>query len=407
MTTAARSGLSGVAGATVFSAASGYLVLFIAARSLGAERYDVFAVYWSAFFALTGIVNGLMHESTRAVHAALGSERPGGARPAIVATVVGAAVALAVLLSAPAWAERLVPEHTGVGVGLLAAAIASFTLQAALSGALSGAGRWGLYGSLLTIDAALRLVVALAAALLGLPEIGLLVATVCGSLTWLLLVALSPACRDALRLRADVALRPFLSRVLQAMVAASATAALVVGFPVLLKATAAAEDPRVLGGLILAVTLTRAPLLVPLTSFQNAIVVYFADRREARSRALALPVAAVLGIAALGAAAAWLVGPPILAFMGEGFDVPGVHLAGLTLASGTTAALFLSGAAALAHDRHGAYVLGWWAATIATLALLMLLPLDVTARTIVALLAGPLLGLAWHAVAIAQRDGNR
>lgn len=406
MTTAARSGLTGVAGATVFSAASGYLVLFIAARSLGAERYDVFAVYWSAFFALTGIVNGLMHESTRAVHAALESDRRDGARPAIVATVVGAAVALLVLLSAPFWAERLVPEHTGVGVGLLAAAIASFTLQAALSGALSGSGRWGLYGALLTIDAALRLVVALAAALLGLPEIGLLVATVCGSVTWLLLVALSPGCRAALRLRADVALRPFLARVLQAMVAASATAALVVGFPVLLKATAGAEDPQVLGGLILAVTLTRAPLLVPLTSFQNAIVVHFADRREARARALALPVVAVLGVAVLGAAAAWLVGPPILAFMGEGFDVPGARLAGLTVASGTTAALFLSGAAALAHERHGAYVLGWWAATIATLALL-LLPLDLSTRTIVALLAGPLIGIGWHAVAIARTGKAR
>lgn len=406
MTTAARSGLTGVAGATVFSAASGYLVLFIAARSLGAERYDIFAVYWSAFFALTGIVNGLMHESTRAVHAGLEGDRRDGARPAILATVIGAVVALLVLLSAPLWAERLVPEHTGVGVGLLAAAIASFTLQAALSGALSGSGRWGLYGALLTVDAALRLVVALAAALLGLPEIGLLVATVCGSVTWLLLIALSPACRGALRLRADVPLRPFLSRVLQAMVAASATAALVVGFPVLLKATATAEDPRVLGGLILAVTLTRAPLLVPLTSFQNAIVVHFADRRAAGARALVLPIAGVLGIAVLGAAAAWLVGPPILAFMGEGFDVPGAHLAGLTLASGTTAALFLSGAAALAHERHSAYVLGWWAATIATL-LALLLPLDLSTRTIVALLAGPLVGIGWHAVAIARTGKAR
>lgn len=402
----ARAGLSGVAGATVFSAASGYLVLFVAARSLGADRFDIFAVYWSAFFALTGVVNGLMHESTRAVHAAVTTERRGGARPILAAVVIGAAVAVLVLATSPIWAGRLVPEHTGLGVGLLAAAIASFTIQAALSGALSGAGRWGHYGTLLTVDAALRLVVAAAAAALGFPEVGLLVATVCGSVTWIVLVLLSPTCRDALRLRADVPLRPFLARVGQAMVAASATAVLVVGFPVLLKATAVGEDPRILGGLILAVTLTRAPLLVPLTSFQNAIVVHFADRRAAGARALVLPVLAVLGIAALGAAAAWVVGPPILAFMGEGFDMPGAELAGLTLASGSTAALFLSGSAALAHERHGGYVLGWWAATIAALALL-LLPLDLSARTIVALLVGPMLGIAWHTVEIVRAGRRR
>jgi hypothetical protein len=85
--------------------------------------------------------------------------------------------------------------------------------------------------------------------------------------------------------------------------------------------------------------------------------------------------------------------------------MPGAQLAGLTLASGTTAALFLSGSAALAHERHGGYVLGWWAATIAALALL-LLPLDLTTRTIVALLVGPTLGIAWHTVEIV-RAGRR
>jgi hypothetical protein len=402
----ARSGLTGVAGATVFSAVSGYLVLFVAARSLGAERFDIFAVYWSAFFALTGIVGGLMHESTRAVHAGLAGARPDGARPVVAAAGIGAIVAVVVLASSPLWAERLVPEHTGLGVGLLAAAIASFTLQAALSGALSGDGRWGLYGTLLAVDAALRLAVAVVATALGLPEVGLLVATVCGSITWMLLVALSPTCRRTLSLRADVTMRPFLVRAGQAMVAASATAVLVVGFPVLLKATAVGEDARVLGCLILAVTLTRAPLLVPLTSFQNAIVVHFAERRPAGVRALLLPVLGVLGVAAVGAGAAWLVGPPILAFMGEGFAMPGSQLAGLTLASGATAALFLSGSAALAHERHGAYVLGWWAATIAAVALL-LLPLDLPTRTTVALMAGPLLGIGWHAVAIGRAERAR
>ena len=41
--------------ATVFAAASGYLVMLIAGRALGPADYPLFATYWGAFFALGGV----------------------------------------------------------------------------------------------------------------------------------------------------------------------------------------------------------------------------------------------------------------------------------------------------------------------------------------------------------------
>ena len=52
------------------------------------------------------------------------------------------------------------------------------------------------------------------------------------------------------------------------------------GFPVLLKATSG--DLGAAGGVvILAVTLTRAPLLVPLTAMQGNLIAHFVDQRAA------------------------------------------------------------------------------------------------------------------------------
>ena len=55
------------------------------------------------------------------------------------------------------------------------------------------------------------------------------------------------------------------------------------------------------------------------------------------------------------------------------------------------------GAAAL----HRAYSLGWVGATLASV-LLLALPLDLETRTVVALLCGPLVGIAVHLAALAR-----
>ena len=59
------------------------------------------------------------------------------------------------------------------------------------------------------------------------------------------------------------------------------------------------------------------------------------------------------------------------------------------------ALLTVTGAATVAAALHRAYSLGWVGATVAS-TLLLTLPLALETRTVVALLCGPLVGIAVH-----------
>src|SRR6202007_1139156 len=98
---------------------------------------------------------------------------------------------------------------------------------------------------------------------------------------------------------------------------------LVMGFPVLLKATSnqlGADG----GGVILMGPLTPAPRLGPLTAMQGNLIAHFVDERTERLRALIAPAALVGGIGALGVLAAGLVGPWLLRVgFGPDYHAPG------------------------------------------------------------------------------------
>jgi O-antigen/teichoic acid export membrane protein len=179
---------------------------------------------------------------------------------------------------------------------------------------------------------------------------------------------------------------------------------LVMGFPVLLKATS--NQLGAVGGVvILAATLTRAPLLVPLTAMQGNLIAHFVDERTERLRALIAPAALVGGIGALGVLAAGLVGPWLLRVgFGADYYAGGALLAWLTAAAVAIAMLTLTGAATVAAAMHRAYALGWVGATVAS-TLLLLLPLPLETRTVVALLCGPLVGIGVHLAALSRAGG--
>lgn len=422
----AAGGMRALTLATVFAATSGYLVMLIAGRALGPADYPLFATYWGAFFALGGVANGLMQEATRAVRSAREDRAPGAGTPAAAEArtrssggairllpaglTLGLILAAAVGLSAPAWPPLGLPTFSGVGVAIMAFGILGFTLQAATAGALSGTERWGLYAALLTVDAALRLAVAGVAWGLGDTGLGFAVATVAGAVTWALLIALSPGTRAALASAVDSGRRRFWRNTATAMLASAGASALVTGFPLFVTATVRDSDPAPLvGAVILAITITRAPLLVPLTSFQSAIIVYFVRRRDGGPRSLAAPLGLVTAVGIVGAGAAWLIGPWLIRVLfGGDFELPGAVLAALTAASVGTAALMVTGNAALAFDRHLLYNSGWWVAVVAAAILLVAVPGSLDVRSAIALLAGPGLGVALHVVgliAAARRPG--
>src|SRR6202035_1984190 len=117
-----------------------------------------------------------------------------------------------------------------------------------------------------------------------------------------------PAARATSRLLTQGGTATFLRGTAHSITAAGASAILVMGFPVLLKLTS--NELGAQGGvIILAVTLTRAPLLVPLTAMQGNLIAHFVDERTARLRALIAPAALIGAIGAVGVLAAGLVGP--------------------------------------------------------------------------------------------------
>lgn len=400
----ARSSVARVGSATVLTALCGYAVVYLAARHLAPAGFSVFAVFWGAFGLVTGAANGLLQETTREVRAVRYTPIVTGRRthPMRVAGLVGLVAAVAIAGSSPLWSAQVFADARWLSVGLLSVGLAGFCVHATLLGMLAGANHWTQYGALMVTDAIIRVAVALTTFVIGWGLIGFLWATVAGAVAWLIMLAVSPTARATSRLLTPGNTATYLRGAAHSITAAGASAILVMGFPVLLKATSSELGAQ--GGVvILAVTLTRAPLLVPLNALQGNLIAHFVDERTERLRALIAPAALIAGIGGLGVLAAGLVGPWLLRVaFGPDYQAGSSLLAWLTAAAVAIAMLTLTGAAAVAAALHRAYALGWVGATVAA-TLLLLLPLPLETRTVVGLLCGPLFGIGVHLAALARR----
>ncbi|WP_394283620.1 hypothetical protein [Corynebacterium sp.] len=403
--------------ATVFAALSGFVVIIIAAWALGDDisLTTDFNAYWGLFFAGTGVLTGFMQEITRAVSAARHAEdgRPTAtttldkrttAHPLVMAGGVALLIAALIAVTAPAWMHLILSSHQRIGTVLLAVGLASYAVQAAVSGVLSGCQLWRQYAALVAIDSGIRMIIAIVAWLAGWKILAFLVVTVIGAGTWVLIVASSAQVRATLRVAVtDVSPSVFIRQAATAMAASGATAVLITGFPTLVRIT----NPDTTGqavtaaAVIYAVTLTRAPLLVPLQQFQSAIIVRFVHKQGRPFTALAAPIALVWVVGVVGAGLAWLIGPWLMEVIlrNEAFSVPGAILALLTLGATCTGTLMITGSATIAINKHGFYLSGWVVATVVAVGLL-LGPWELATAAGLALIVGPLSGLLIHTVGL-------
>lgn len=414
---------TGIMAASVTAAASSLLITVISARTLTVAQNKEFLVFWGFMFGIFGVISGIQTESTRAALAgrktaaepAEPSGPPGPAAPArrrarILATalLLGLVIAALTLLAAPAWVPSLTPSTGPLTAALIAAGVWGYAGQASLSGVLAGTRSWNLYSALMAAEALLRLLLTLLVAVVVSSLIGLEAAAAAPALVWLLFL-LIPAARALAGSRADVGAARLTSFSLQAMLSSASWAVLVTGFPTLLEITSPGADAAEVAIVILAVSLTRSPIMIPLQAFQGVLITTIADAEPSRRLA---GVTRILGTLLAGgtvlAAAAALAGPWLVRTVyGPRYDPSPWLLGLLTLAAVSMASLVLTGASTIALNNHRAYTLGWVLAALTAVLLLWLLPLSVSPRAVLALGLAPLSGICVHLRAIVSAGGGR
>ncbi|WP_294640035.1 hypothetical protein [Rothia mucilaginosa] len=418
-------------GSSLLAAVSTLLVTMIAQRALNGSELTEFLLFWAALFTVTGIITGIQPEITRAVgtartravadralanRAASGGaastegSAPQGARVVTVTAALGAIAGALVLVSSPLWAGQQIPHSAAVGVTVMAVGVFLYALQATMSGVTAGEDRWYLFAAVGGLESAGRLILMLAAALMIPSLAGLEVATVVPMGLWLILAFVTVSGRRLWVARADVPARRLSLNILWSFLSSAAAAVLMMGFPNVLKASGAAEsEPVVLGTLILAISITRSPIMIPLQAFQGVAVSAFLKQRHRPVAAFIKPAAAVVAVGTAGALAAYLVGPllfrliyPPAAGAESAYEAAasGITLGALVFASALLALMTLSGNMALAVNQHRIYLAGWVVAAAVTLSLAFLVPAPLVPRAIVALAVGPVCGFVVHMVGV-------
>ncbi|MEE2568323.1 hypothetical protein V1638_02775 [Pseudarthrobacter sp. J64] len=391
--------------ASIVAAAAGFIILVLAGNLLQPAEFSRFNIFWGALFGVFGILSGIQGESTRAVRSAQTAQPTIGKAPSIMGNglVVGGVAAVLILATSWIWSPAVLGQGTPWLLPALAIAAVAYSGHAAMAGSSAGLQNWSLYARLMSAESVFRLAVVGVVVLVQGTLISLELACIVAAGLWLFFLAVSPSARKAARARADVPRARLMRQTGHAVVSSSATAALIVGFPVILSFTSTPAEIAQAGGLLLAIQLTRAPIMVPLQAFQGVAIASFVNQRDRGAKALRRPTFLLVALGLLGALAAAWAGPWLLQLLFPGkYEVPSWLLAVLTFDAALMAILTLTGTAALAIDAHRGYSLGWLAGTLGSIACL-LLPLPLSVRVAVALAVGPVLGILIHIVAIVRK----
>lgn len=397
----------GVGAASIVAAVAGIVILFVTSHALTPADNAEFLSFWAALFFVCGVLGGVQAETTRAVGSARNlpadTERAAGGRAPVLlsALIVGGCGALAIVALSPLLADYVFQRNTAAVIAALAVTAVLFPCHATLAGAAQGMDKWSLFAGQVSLEALLRLAAIGAAAAISLPLVGLELACLLALAAWIIMAVIFPGGRIALRARADVPLGKLLRNTGHALVSAASSAALIVAFPILLKLTTSQPEYASSAPILLAISLTRAPIMVPLQAFQGVALAEVVRNPKQGWKALRKPLLALLGIGAIGAVAAWFIGPWLMLFFGPAYAVGGWTLAAFTFAAALMAILTLLGTVVIGLGHHRAYSAGWLTATIVAVVLL-LLPASVEIRSILSLSLGPLAGIMVHAIALGR-----
>lgn len=392
-------GLLYILAATAISGAFAYLIQIVAPRLLpDATSYLAFSVFWLTLFLFGSAIAGVQQEVTRATHPAEQTTKPTPLRRFLLggAAVLGAAAAgLSVLLGPVAFGAA--PFWMGLSFAL---GLVGYFGFAVFGGVLYGLSRWTAIATLMIVDAALRGIAVTIGFIVGAPP-GVLAALVALPFGITAVLLWFPMSRSVIgKIAVDVSLKRLAVNSASTIVAAASTAVMVTGLPLLLRTALPDENATTLASLTMAITLTRAPLIIPLIALQSFLIVDFRSARSHVWRRVGIYGSALIGLTALLAAAAWAWGPAVIEWISDGrYGVSSLIMATVVASAGLVALMCLTGPALLSETRHTLFVLGWVVAAGATV-MMLALPLPSIERTLAALLVGPTLGLLVHLLSI-------
>lgn len=396
-----------ITASSIISAGTTFLVTWLAARSLTIEDNKDFLVFWSLTSLVFATLLGVQQESARLIgshHLSKGNSasvpRQRTYNPLVVATWVGLTCALIFAALTPVWLGTVLPAGDWRTVLLITLVTAVYACHVYCIGAMAGTRSWTEYALLISTGGIFCFLCTLLVSVVGGGLLAFQLSFLATAFLWLIFVAFSPRVRSATRLRLVGRPGAAYRSMLLAVGTAVAMAAMSTGFPIFLEATsskAETESDALLAAIILGISITRAPIMMPLQAFQGVAVSYFLAHAQRPTAALLKPVGALLALGAVGAGAAYLLGPWLFDEIYEKYagQLDGAFLAALTFAAALLAVTTLSGTAALAMGAHRIYLAGWVVTVVVAFGCL-LLPLDLETKTIVALMASPVIGAAAH-----------
>ena len=386
--------------ATAVSGVAGYLVTWLVYRQIGAAPYAIFAIFWAALFLVVGGLSGIQQEITRATQPVRSQPRKQRHEARNFGLALAVIVFVLIVATAFSWATAVFQDLGWSLVWPLAVGAGCYVLVATLGGSLYGLSNWRPLAVMIVADGVLRL--ALLVLVLAMTHDPVVLAWAVALPFPLVILLLWPFIRTGLAGRSviDVDVKTLSWNVSRTVLASISSAVLISGFPLVLGVFGQAEEPAVLGELIFAITLARAPLIIIALSLQSYFVVQFRDRAATWWKSFLQVQGIILGGGVVIAVLGWLFGPALFGWIsGQPVTLGGTYFAIMAVSSALVAALCVSAPAVLARSQHVAYSLGWAIAAIATVAV-MLLPMEFMSKVALALILGPAAGLLVHLAAL-------
>jgi hypothetical protein len=389
-----------VLAATAIAGGSAYIANALVGATSSAADYAVFGVFWSALYLVIAALSGIQQEIARATRPVTAAGPSEGIRR--FALLAAAAAMLIVAASSPLWIGAIDGGSGGPWLLPILVGAGGYVVVTVVVGVLYGLELWVPIALMSSVDGLLRLVLILIVLSTGADQGWLAWAVVAPFPLTPLLLWLTFRRRVAGRFVLDVRLPALARNSVRSVGATIATGVLISGFPLVLALVASEEPAAELGAVVLAINLVRAPLVIVVLSLQSFFVVRFRSLGGRASRLFIRIGAAILAATALLAIAAFIAGPPIITLLWPQYDIDVSLIVGLVVASGLLGVLCVSGPLVLARGDHGQFFAGWAIAAAVTVGLL-LVPLPLESRVLLALGVAPIVGAAVHLAPLPQR----